>query len=353
MTSRERMERALTGSGLPDRIPLCETSIWPETRQRWLQEGLPEGVDPLVWMGMDRIRTIYPDSTLRYPTETLSEDEETVVWRDENGAVMRRWKNKTAVRVMLEPLVKTPDDWRAQRPRLLDMAGRVADNYAQVVADAAAQDMWVAICPREPMWFMLMLMGFEGGLPMILDYPDVVADIIHVQTEISLYAVRTCLERARPDALWYFSDLCYRGGMLFSPATYRELVMPQVKRVTQACHDAGMATMYHCDGNVSELIPLLIETGFDCIQPLEARAGNDVRELCPRYGRQIAMFGNINVDRLSSTPEEAEEEVRMKVSAAAPGGRYLFHSDHSVPPSVPLANYRLAVETARRLGSFE
>jgi uroporphyrinogen decarboxylase len=353
MTSRERMARALTGSGLPDRIPLCEISIWPETRRRWLQEGLPEGVDPLVWLGMDRIRTIGPDCTLRYPPQTLSEDEETVTWRDENGAVMRRWKNKTAVRVMVEPLVKTPDDWRAQRPRLLDMAGRVADNYAQTVAEAVAQDMWVALSPREPMWFMLMLMGFEQALPMILDYPDVVADMVQVQTELSLHVLRTCLERARPDALWYFSDLCYRGGMLFSPAVFREVVMPNLKRVTQACHDAGLATMFHCDGNVSQLIPLLIETGFDCIQPLEARAGNDVRELRPRYGQQITLFGNISVERLSGTPEEAEEEVQAKVSVAAPGGRYLFHSDHSVPPSVPLENYRVAVETARKVGCFE
>jgi len=203
------------------------------------------------------------------------------------------------------------------------------------------------------MWYVLTLMGFEHALPMILDHPDVVADMVQVQTELSLHILRTCLERARPDALWYFSDLCYRKGMLFSPAISRELVLPQVQRVTQACHDAGLVAMYHRDGNVTEFIPLLIEAGFDCIQPLEARAGNDVRELQPRYGHLISLFGNISVDRLSGTAQEAEDEVRSKVSAAARGGRYLFHSDHSVPPTVPLANFRLAVETARKVGSFE
>ena len=48
----------------------------------------------------------------------------------------------------------------------------------------------------------------------------------------------------------------------------------------------------HCDGDVHEFIPLLIEAGFDCIQPLEARAGNDVRKLKGQYGKDIAFFGN-------------------------------------------------------------
>lgn len=34
------------------------------------------------------------------------------------------------------------------------------------------------------------------------------------------------------------------------------------------------------------------------------------------------------------------------------GGHYIFHSDHSVPPTISIENYRYAVEIAREIGSY-
>lgn len=53
--------------------------------------------------------------------------------------------------------------------------------------------------------------------------------------------------------------------------------------------------------------------------------------------------GKIDGRQLAAGTEEATEEVRLKVEAAKPGGEYLFHSDHSAPSDVPLANYRAAL----------
>ncbi|MBU0715474.1 MAG: hypothetical protein KJ964_08975, partial [Verrucomicrobia bacterium] len=93
--------------------------------------------------------------------------------------------------------------------------------------------------------------------------------------------------------------------------------------------------------------------GFDCIQPLEARAGNDVRKLKKEYGSDIAFFGNINMDVLArGIAREIEAEVVSKVMVAKEGGGYIFHSDHSVPPTVSFESYRLAVDLARKHGGY-
>ncbi|MEI6499654.1 MAG: uroporphyrinogen decarboxylase family protein, partial [Armatimonadota bacterium] len=64
-------------------------------------------------------------------------------------------------------------------------------------------------------------------------------------------------------------------------------------------------------------------------------------------------FGNINNDVLArGDREEIREEVTSKVLAAKPGGGYIWHSDHSVPPTVSLASYRYAVELAREFGQY-
>lgn len=150
------------------------------------------------------------------------------------------------------------------------------------------------------------------------------------------------------DALWFFSDLCFKNGMLLSPRIYRELVMPIHREYKRFCDEHGMFFMLHCDGDVRDFIPLIIESGFDVIQPLEARAGNDVRELKELYGESITFFGNINADIIANgTKDEIREEVASKVNAAKQGGGYMYHIDHSVPPTVSLENYRFLMSTLK------
>ena len=83
------------------------------------------------------------------------------------------------------------------------------------------------------------------------------------------------------------------------------------------------------------------------IQPLEAKCGQDVRELKDMYGGQITFFGNIDIRALSGTKEDVYNEVMGKLPKAMEGGGYIFHSDHSVPPTVSLERYEWVLRAAR------
>ena len=179
-------------------------------------------------------------------------------------------------------------------------------------------------------------------------------EIFTTFTDFTLAMMKMAFERGiRCEGVWIFSDLCYSGGMLFSPQFYRGYLMKHLKRYAEFAHERGMDFLFHCDGDVRAFIPLLIETGIDCIHPLEARQGNDVRELKRTYRDKIAFIGNINVDVLSRSKEEIEPEVISKIEGAKEGGGYIFHSDHSIPPMISFANYSYAVELARRHGCYD
>jgi uroporphyrinogen decarboxylase len=152
--------------------------------------------------------------------------------------------------------------------------------------------------------------------------------------------------------MWVFSDLCYRNGMLYSPRFYRERILKYHRQYADFAHEHGWQMLMHCDGYVGEFIPLLIEAGFDCIQPLEARAGNDIRVLKPRFGNQIAYFGNISADVMSIDRTAIRDEVESKLSVAKPGGGYLYHSDHSINPLISLDNYRYTIDLVKELGKY-
>jgi len=152
------------------------------------------------------------------------------------------------------------------------------------------------------------------------------------------------------DGVFMPADLGYRNATLFAPRLYNELVWPAHKKIVDYQHEHGRQVICHSCGKIDVLIPKFIEAGFDAIQPLEAKCGQDVRELKKLYGGKIAFFGNIDIRKLSGTRKDVEEEVVSKIEVAKQGGGYIFHSDHSVPPTVSFENYCYAVELVRKHG---
>ena len=101
------------------------------------------------------------------------------------------------------------------------------------------------------------------------------------------------------------------------------------------------------------LVPSFIEAGIDCLQPLEVKAGVDVRELKRDFGEALSFMGNIDARLFHRNHRKGlEREIRDKVTIAGRGGGYVYHSDHSVPPGTDLDTYRFAMECVERYGAY-
>ena len=357
MTSRQRLQAVLSRQ-IPDRVPLVDISFWPETLERWRSEGLPADTSPDEYFGLDRIERFAFDGTLGLPEEIVEETEAWRLRRDANGVLIKEWRDW---RISYSPparqdcLVKTPEAWRQVKDRLQVSPDRIGEEQVQAYQEKRQQDHFVVVTPIEPMWFLIeQLTGFEIGLPLLLEEPDLAADILETYTDFVLGMCQLCVDQGITfDGLWFSSDLCYRNGMLFSPQVYRELLMPSHRRFEEWCARQNIPLILHCDGDVRAFIPLLIEVGFDAIQPLEARCGNDVRELKREHGADIVFIGNIGTDVMArGSDSELEEEVATKIGAAKQGGGYIYHCDHSIPPTVSLARYGQVIALAREHGAY-
>ena len=141
---------------------------------------------------------------------------------------------------------------------------------------ARREEVFTVLVPLEPCWYYLRLLGEVEALANIALAPEFAAAVIADYNAFTLDMVKRILRQGyRFDALWVFSDLCYKNGMLFSPAFYESSVLPHQRRLFDLARENGMKVIYHCDGNVAQFLPLVMRAGIDCIQPLEARAGND------------------------------------------------------------------------------
>ncbi|MCC6445549.1 MAG: hypothetical protein IT210_19100 [Armatimonadetes bacterium] len=353
MTSRERIVTAIRRQE-PDRLPCVEQSFWPETLARWSREGLPHDTSPGDYFDLDRTLHLDLDASLRLPARILEETANWVIESDADGVIYKRWRNDYGPPAMVDTLIRSREDWERYRDRLAPCPERIGSGIRESIVAAAPEGRFCTISPGEPVWWVLRTLGMERALMLLGDDPGLFADMLEAQASLGLALVRGLLEEGfRPDGVWFSSDLCYRNGMLFSPACYRRYMMEYHRRFARLCREYGLLFLLHCDGDVRRFLPLLIEAGFDCIEPLEARAGNDVRELKPLCGDRISFFGNINMDVLAAGDRNAiAREVIGKVEAAKAGGGYIFQSDHSVPPTVSLDAYRFAVELAREHGQY-
>lgn len=351
MTGRQRIADVLRRKPV-DRVPLTEVSFWPETVARWRADGLPRDMAPADFFDLE-LRTIGFDHTLMRPSEVLEDGEETQVRRDPDGVVRRVWKHKSGVPEPLDYPLKRREDWPALRADMASRPERLPADAPRQAREFHRQGRFVCLAGSEPCFYCFRLMGCERFCMGFHDWPDLLCEIMAAMNEMwfGMYdiAVGAGVEF---DGIWISGDLGYTNGSWMSPEHYRKYVFPYHRELGQFFGDKDIPIIWHCCGDERTFLPHLNEAGITCIQPMEARAGNDIRVLKPEYGDEVVFMGNIAVEKLTAGGDELEEEIGSKLTVAKQGGGYIFHSDHSIPPHVSLENYAFALELARKYGAY-
>lgn len=213
---------------------------------------------------------------------------------------------------------------------------------------------WTHLTGVEGFEALRKLIGDEACLIAMIDDPEWVKDIAEVHTDCVLRDFEAILAAgAEPDGCWIYGDMAYNHATMCSPAMYRALVWPQHKRLADWAHARGMKLIYHSDGNVSGVLDLYLEAGFDAFQPIEAKAGLDVRQLAPRYGARLALMGNVDVMVMAANDlDRIEGEISAKFAAGMATRGYAYHSDHSVPPTVSWSTYQAIIEMVAHYGNY-
>lgn len=356
MTSQERVNRMFARQD-QDRIPRHDT-YWLDTIARWQTEGFSgDRTTALEVLGSDlrSLQGLWPEC---FPGQqkVLREDETTRDVQDGQGKIIRTWKNKNGVPEHLGFDCDSAEKWRKiYKPALLSTGPQ---NDPAAVARKFRlyhqQQKWCHLTAVEPFEEMRSMMGDEISAIAMLEDPEWVLDVAKTFTDQVIFNLDVIMSTGiQPDGLWVWGDMAYNHATFCSPAMYKELIWPQHKRLADWAHAHNQKLIYHTDGRVTDVIDLWIEAGFDCFQPIEAKAGMDVRKLCPQYGDKLAMFGNIDAMILGTNDlDQIEQEIKSKFAAGMATRGYIYHSDHSVPPTVSWATYQQVIKLIDRYGIY-
>ncbi|MBD3351026.1 MAG: hypothetical protein GF364_06030 [Candidatus Lokiarchaeota archaeon] len=137
-----------------------------------------------------------------------------------------------------------------------------------------------------------------------------------------------------------YDDYGYKQGPFLSPKNFKELVIPQLQRIVDGVHKAGMKLMLHSCGNLNEILDDIISTGVDALHPIEPTAYMDIFKIKEKYGEKVTLMGNVSPQDLQDKPPDyIREYVRKLMSKLPKNGGYIFSSGHSINPAVELDNY--------------
>jgi hypothetical protein len=148
------------------------------------------------------------------------------------------------------------------------------------------------------------------------------------------------------------TDFGGQEGLLISRATYREVFSPYYRAINDAVHRlTKWRTFKHCDGAILELIPDLIDDGFDILNPIQtATAGMDPKLLKREFGKELVFWG-AGVETQTTlpfgTPDEVYREARERIEIFNDEGGFVFAAIHNIQPGVPVPNLMAMLRAIR------
>jgi len=192
--------------------------------------------------------------------------------------------------------------------------------------------------------------GFDNFMWQVLDGRDLVEEVLTLHARYYAEMAERLVQYPLT-FLYVGDDLAYKKGTFIRPELMRALWVPRMQWVFQPALDKGIPILYHSDGNIEALIPDLLEMGINALNPIEPY-GMDIEAIHRRYGKRLALVGNLDVGGALSrgTADEVRAEARALIDAVGREGDLVLASSHSITENVIPENYLAMVETAQTYG---
>jgi len=157
------------------------------------------------------------------------------------------------------------------------------------------------------------------------------------------------------DIIQLGDDVASQRGMLMSVSMWRRWLKPRLAQVIAAARRVrpDILIFYHSDGNLTEIVPDLIEIGVDILNPVQSEC-MDTAALKRQYGDRLSFWGTIGTQTTLpfGTPEDVRREVKTRIETAGVGGGLLLAPTHMIEPDVPWENIVALVEAVGEFGCY-
>jgi len=186
-------------------------------------------------------------------------------------------------------------------------------------------------------------------------YPEMVAEVYDRGTDIAIQNFKRYWDEFGSDIdIMYVcgTDLGSQNSLMMSTDTFKELYLPYYKKMNDWIHEnTTWKTLKHSCGAIFDVLPYIIEAGFDAINPVQcSAAGMDPKRLKDTYGKDILFWGGgVDTQRVLpfGTPEEVREQVLERLEIFSKDGGYIFNHIHCIQANTPIENIAAMVDAVK------
>jgi len=119
--------------------------------------------------------------------------------------------------------------------------------------------------------------------------------------------------------------------------------------VVEFFHSYDLPVVLHTCGRTTEALPLIVEAGFDALNPMEVKAGNDLFQFAEQYGDRLVFIGGVDTRIFETGDKELirREVIRYINGMKERGARWVFGSDHSISTNTTYESFKYALDVYR------
>jgi hypothetical protein len=194
--------------------------------------------------------------------------------------------------------------------------------------------------------------GYEHYFTAYGLYPEIMERHFSLQADVCLRnnraAARAYTEGDLPPLYRLDHDMAGTHGTLASIKSLERIWFPHFARALEPMLRTDVKMIWHCDGNLMEMVPRLLDCGLRGFQGFQYEHGMDYEAICKmktRDGEDLVIIAGVSVTRTLpfGAPDDVRHELAWLVEHGPPTGLFLACSS-TICPGTPWANVEALVE---------
>ena len=194
--------------------------------------------------------------------------------------------------------------------------------------------------------------GYENYFMAYALYPEVMERHFALQADFALLlntaTAALYAQKKLPPLYRLDHDMADSRGMLTGIRSLEKIWFPHFTRCIEPLVKAGVNLIWHCDGNLMEMVPRLLEAGVKGFQGFQYEDGMDYPKICAmkaRDGDSLLIWAGVSVTRTLpfGTPRDVRDELKFLVENGPKTGLFLGVSS-SIAPGVPWENMQALLD---------
>lgn len=346
MNHRERFIRQMHFMSV-DRSFNMEFGYWDELFDLWpifKDNNIKGNHEADIFFNFDPIHSISGKTFMNPPfsNEVIEDKGRTIIITNSDGLLAEIPKDgHETIPHFIRSSIVTPDDWkRVKEERFrIDDIDRLPDIEMLKKRHPEDRNYPLGIYCASMIGKVRDMLTFEGLCYSVYDYPEMVEDMIETCCQI----VERLLDHLLPHFTFDFAsgweDICYKNGPILSPDYFANVISPRYKRINSKLKSYGVDIWYtDCDGDVRSILPILLDSGINCLFPFEVNCCSHPGELLDQYPGELRIMGGFDKFKLI----EGKSAIKQYMQSLEPyvkRGGYIPFCDHRCPADVKQENY--------------